>query len=348
MKKSLLTVLSLVIFALISCKNDSNISPKSKNKPKLYYPNGVAIDAVGNMYIADYNYFIIKVTPEGVATTFAGNSTERGYKDGQGVNARFDYLGGICVDATGNVYVSDKGNNRIRKITPEGLVTTFAGNDSNKSIDGIGADASFADPFPIAADKNGNIYVGDRVSNKIRKITQAGVVSTLAGGGPGSGMYNGAEDGQGVNASFETLQGLSIDAEGNVYVADANSNRIRKVTPSGLVSTFAGSNTAGDVDGQDINARFSFPAGIAVDTNGNVFVADFSNHKVRKITPSGLVSTYAGSSTIGNTDGASANATFNQPFAAATDLAGNLYIVDDRNVSIRKISTNGIVSTVYK
>jgi len=185
----------------------------------------------------------------------------------------------VAVDQTGNVYVGDTGNHRIRKITQSGVVTTLAGSGKEGAADGVGTEASFKIPLGIALDSLGNIYATDVGNNKIRKIAPNGFVSTL-GGSEKAGSSNGSPKAPEFNTA-----GLAIDAIGNIYVADYAGNRIQKITPSGSVTTLAGSGNKGGEDGFGTAATFNFPWGVAVDSIGVVYVADQHNHKIRKIFP---------------------------------------------------------------
>lgn len=246
---------------------------------KFYCPQGVATDALDNIYVADScNNKIRKITPAGVVSTLAGSDLQ-GFADGIGASAQFFLPIGVATDASGNVYVADQFNNKIRKISQTGVVTTLAGSTQGFA-DGTGAAAQFDNPIGIATDISGNVYVGDIVNYKIRKITPAGVVSTLAG------STQGFADGIGAAAQFYYPFGVATDATGNVYVADNNNNKIRKISPTGVVTTFAGS-TQGFADGTGATAQFSNPQGVATDALGNIYIsnfADFSNHNIRKIT----------------------------------------------------------------
>ena len=292
-------------------------------------PTGVATDAAGNVYVADnYNHSIRKITTMGVVSTLAGSSSP-GVTDGTGVLARFYYPSGLATDAAGNVYVADTYNNKIRKITPAGVVSTLAGSTYGFA-DGTGAAAQFKSPQAVATDASGNVYVADTANNKIRKITPAGVVSTLAG------STNGYADGTGAAAKLNGPRGVATDATGNLYVADYYNNKIRKISPVGVVSTLAGS-TNGYADGTGAAAQLNYPIGVATDAADNVYVGDWGNNKIRKITPAGVVSTLAGS-TRGFADGTAAVAQFNNPAGVATDAAGNVYVADVDNYKIRKIT----------
>jgi sugar lactone lactonase YvrE len=279
--------------------------------------------------------------PNVTVSTFSGVNLTRGNTDGQGTGASFDSPSAIAIDASGNAYVADQVNNEIRKITPQGLVSTFAGLAASGSANGQGTSASFFWPSGIAIDASGNLYVADEENNLIRKISPEGLVTTLAG----SGLYS-STDGQGTAASFAAPQGVAVDASGNVYVADSGNNLIRKITPGGLVSTFAGSTSSGSADGQGVAAGFKKPTGITVDANGNIYVADFSNNLIRKITSGGLVSTLAGSTKSGSVDGQGAAASFNNPSGIAVDVSGNIYVADYENNEIRKVTSEGLVTTL--
>jgi len=242
-----------------------------------FFGLGVAVDANGTVYVADtFNNKIRKITAAGVVSTLAGTGAQ-GSADGAGAAATFNFPYRVAVDANGTVHVADTNNRKIRKITA-GVVSTLAGTGAQGSADGAGDAATFSSPFGIAVDANGTVYVMD--ANKIRKITGAGVVSTLAGTGA-----QGSADGAGAAASFSNPSSIAVDANGNVYVADWGNNKIRKITAAGVVSTIAGTGTAGSADGVGAAATFDSPSGVAVDANGNIFVAEYFNNKIRKLTP---------------------------------------------------------------
>jgi len=288
---------------------------------------GVAVDAAGNVYVADnYNHRIRKVSPTGVVTTLAGST--QGYADGTGAAAQCNNPSGVAVDVAGNVYVADWGNNRIRKVSPAGVVTTLAGSTQGYA-DGTGAAAKFDGPVGVAVDAAGNVYAADSSNRRICKVSPAGVVTTLAG------STKGYADGTGAAAKFDDPAGVAVDASGNVYVADWGNNRIRKVSPVGVVTTLAGS-TRGYSDGTGASAKFSNPTGVAVDEAGNVYVADWGNNRIRKVSPAGVVTTLAGS-TKGYADGTGAAAQFSLPSCVAIDGAGTIYVGDHGNHRIRKI-----------
>ncbi len=304
------------------------------------YPLSVAVDGVGNIYVADANNNRIrKIVLSGEVTSIAGSDIS-GYTDGAGNIAQFSYPFGIALDGAGNAYVADQGNSRIRKITLAGLVSTFAGRGINGYVDATADIAQFNSPFGVASDGAGNLYVADVGNHCIRRITLSGVVSTLAGSG-----ISGYVDGVGSMAKFDNPYGIAVDKSGNIYVADSYNERIRKITSSGIVTTFAGSGSDGYADGAGTTAQFSFPNGIAVDGDGNVFVADRGNNRIRKITSLGRVTTFAGSGDRGYADGIGVTARFNNPTGIAVDDVGNVYVADQGNFCIRKITSLGVVTT---
>ncbi len=303
---------------------------------RFYDPSGVAVDSAGNVYVADTgNSTIRKVTLAGVETTLAGLAGSRGSADETGSAARFSNPNGVAVGSAGNVYVADTFNRTIRKVTPAGLVTTLAGlAGSSGSADGTGSAARFNDPYGVAVDSAGNVYVADYGNNPIRKVTPAGVVTTLAGLAGSSG----SADGTGSAARFYWPNGVAVDSAGNVFVADKWNDMIRKVTPAGVVTTLAGlAGSRGSADGTGSATRFNYPSGVAVDSAGNVYVADTVNSTIRKVTPAGLVTTLAGlAGSSGSADGTGSAARFNYPSGVAVDSAGNVYVADSGNNTIRK------------
>jgi len=300
----------------------------------------------GNLVFVEYASATLRqFAGNGDVSTLAGRGPQSGKIDGDASQARF-YLGqtGLSSDASGAVYVADQSNSRIRRVGSDGTVSTWAG-DVSGFVNGAARAALFSGPAAVARDLAGNLYVADAYNQLIRKISPAGIVSTLAGA-PGQ---SGSADGHGSEARFFQPSGIAVDANGTVFVADTFNQTIRKITPDGRVSTLAGkaSNQGSAADGQGEQARFSYPLGLALDAKGNLYVADQYNHAIRMITPDGKVSTFAGAlNSPAYADDQIPYARFNTPVALAFDGIGNLYVADQGNHLIRRINTAGIVSTV--
>ncbi len=303
-------------------------------------PGGAAVDAAGDVYVADTdNQVIRKITPAGVVTVLAGSPGVAGSADGSGSAATFDDPTGVAVDSSGNVYVADEGNDEIREITPAGVVSTLAGSPGVAgSANGTGSAASFYYPTGVAVDNSGNVYVADEGNEEIREITPAGVVSTLAG----SAGQMGSNNGTGSAASFAYPTGVAVDSSGNVYVADLANDDIRKITAAGVVSTLAGfPGWPGSSNGTGYAAKFYYPTGVAVDSSGNVYVAEYFNDEIRMITPAGVVTTLAGAvGQVGAGNGPASTATFDHPWGVAVDSSGNVYVADTGNDEIREITNS--------
>lgn len=372
---------------------------------RFYSPTAVAADAQGNIYVADEgNHVIRKVTVIGAVSTVAGRAGESGLVNGSGPAARFNEPSGIAVDASGNLFVADKANGAIRKITPQGEVSTFISNESiftsaqsagltnpiflgfpvslavnaigrvyvvsqgansiiqimqdgrvdllagNEGsilggfLDGTGAGALFSQPEGIALDITGNLLVADTGNNAIRKVTPAGVVTTVAGQGR---FRSGFVNGPAATAHLSEPRGIAADGAGNVYFADKNIACIRMVSAGGEVSTFVGEvGTHGDADGFGTAAKFSRVAGMAWSATGKLFIAESGNHTIRQATPSGQVTTLAGAASAGDRDGMGNLARFNSPSDITFDSAGNLYVADAGNGLVRKVGPNGLVTTL--
>lgn len=301
-------------------------------------PAFIASDSKGNLFVSDASDHVIrKITPAGVVTTFAGIAATTGSADNAtGTMATFNNPQGIVIDSNDNLFVADENNHTIRKITPSGAVTTFAGTaGANGSTDANGTSARFDTPEVLAIDSSNNIFVGDRGNLLVRKITSAGVVSTIAGTVGASGDT----DGVGTSASFGGMQGIAVDSSGNIFVADTQNQTIRKIDSSNNVTTYAGaSGVSGSADGSLTSARFQVPCGMVFDKKGNLFISDNDNHTIRKISKDGTVSTLAGSApTLGSVNGTGSAARFHYPLGLAVDPDNKLYVVDAYNYLIRKI-----------
>jgi len=320
-------------------------------------PDGLAVDHAGTIYVADTaNNEIRKITSAAVVTTLAGSApgSSEGSADGTGDEARFNMPSGAAVDGYANIYIADTANNTIRQVTPAGSVSTVAGlAGSQGTNDGAGSNAKFDRPASLAVDNGGNIYVADSYNDTIRLITPAGLVSTIAGQ-PGN---SGSVDGAGGAAQFDQPSAITVDGFGNVYVADTGNSTIRKIRPVGtnwLVTTIAGAaGHFGFANATNTNSAFSGPFGIAVDSAGNVYVADTFNDTLRKITPVGtnwVASTIVGQTGQGGSiDGSGASARLQSPYELAIDNAGVLYVADLFNSTLRRVTpsgTNWVVSTI--
>lgn len=279
---------------------------------------GLALDATGNVYVGDArNGLIRKVTVNGVVTTFAG-----------GAGTNFVTPSALVFDSVGNLYVTDAGAHNVRRITPAGAITTVAGSGTFASVDGTGTLASFKTPGGIVIDSSGNIFVGDAEAHVIRKISLAGAVTTFAG----TTDVKGSADGTGTAASFNDPSGLAIDAANNLYIADALNHKIRKITPAGVVTTLAGSGVAGSANGTGTAATFNLPVNLSIDAEGFLYVAEAQGNLIRKISPSGKVTTVAGGGTGGDTADTGAGALFHGPTSVVFDKSKTLYVADGNKV----------------
>jgi trimeric autotransporter adhesin len=311
----------------------------------LYYPSGVAVDASGNMYIADTDNKRIRLVTKstGIITTVAGNGT-RGYSGDGGLatSATLDDPSGVAVDASGNMYIADTDNKRIRLVTKStGIITTVAGNGTR----GYGGDGGLATsvalrrPSGVAVDASGNIYIADDENLRIRLVTKStGIITTVAG--TGSYGYSG-DGGLATSATFISPNGVAVDASGNIYIADTYNYRIRLVTKStGIITTVAGNGTRGysGDGGLATSAALGYPSGVAVDASGNIYIADYSNSRIRLVTKStGIITTVAGDGTVGYSgDGGDARlSSLSSPSGIAIDSSGNIYVTDSGNNRLR-------------
>jgi sugar lactone lactonase YvrE len=298
-------------------------------------PVGIVVEKSDTLLVSEQSNRVRKVTADGNVTTFAGSGANASV-DGNGTTASFTGLLGVALDASGNAYVAEGAGGRIRMITPTADVSTVAGSGVPGSADGIGTAAQFLAPDALAIDSAGNIYVAETTGCVIRKITQPGNNVTTLAGTSGTCAF---ADGQGAAASFNGPSGIAVDAADNLFVADAGNARIRMITPTGVVTTFAGSAATGTTDGTGSAASFVFPSGVAFDVEGNLYVVDAIAHLLRRITPAGAVSTLAGQANVGGAqDGIGAAATFNQPVGVAVGADGTIYVTDHMGNRIRKVT----------
>ncbi len=318
---------------------------------QLRIPSGVAVDAAGNLYIADSsNDRIRKVDSAGVISTIAGTG-ERGFGgDGDpATDAQLFSPYGVALDAAGNLYFTDTANHRIRKVDSTGTISTIAGTGEG----GFGGDggpavqAQFTYPRGIATDGAGNLYIAGSVNHRIRKVDAAGTITKFAGGGEITFSGDGGPAG---GAQLRSPSGVAADAAGNLYIADRNAYRIRKVDSSGVISTIAGTGESGfgGDGGPATDARLTYPGAVAADAAGNLYIAEDSDHRIRKVDSAGVITTIAGTGErgFGGDGGPAVQAQFTYPRGIAADSAGNLYIADQVNDRIRKVDSTGTISTI--
>ncbi len=365
-------------------------------------PVGVVQDSAGNIYTSDQpSHTIRKISVDGQVTTFAGLAGQEGSADGVGAAARFARPAGMAIDSAGFLYVADNNNHTIRKISPSGVVTTFAGASGQPgAVDAVGVAARFAFPTGLALAPNGDLYVADG-NPSVRKITPSGTVTTFAGGG--AGPVGTSVMGNGIAARFQGIGAITVDALGVVYVAEYGSGIIRKfnnlgealpwgsaidglvqglrypaalgvqssgdvlvvqsgiftsgpnfstnfssivkVTPAGTIQTYAGDDVSGSEDGPGNTARFRRPKGLNSSSNGSFIVADTENYAIRKLDASGIVSTVAGGSGLGSSEGLGAAARFFNPVGIAPSPDGGIYVADNSPPKVRKINSSGAVTT---
>jgi sugar lactone lactonase YvrE len=295
------------------------------------YPYAVAADAAGNLYVADYrNHRIRKVAADGTVSTLAGSGTA-GYAEGQGAEAQFSSPRGLTIDADGNLYVVDTGNARIRRVTPDGTVTTFAGNGTAGFFDGPAEEAQFNDPRGITVDPEGTVYVADTGNHRVRRITPEGTVTTFAEL-PGPDKVQRPSE-----ARLSGPYGVAADAEGRVFVADTTSNTIQLIAADGTRSVYAGNGSWGDTDGQPVQASFRSPVALALDATGNLYVADCFSHRIRLVAPDGAVSTVAGDGTPGLRDSGRLQSRFFGPYGLTLVGEKRLVVADTSNQVLRTV-----------
>jgi sugar lactone lactonase YvrE len=296
-------------------------------------PSGLAVANDGTVFVVDRgNHMIRRISPEGVVSTVAGSGAA-GFADGQGTAASFSDPHGITIAANGSLFVTDTFNHRIRMITPQGYVSTVAGSTAGFA-DGNRTTAQFNVPHSIQFASDGSLYISDHHNHRIRRISPLGIVSTVAGNGQGSSI-----DGQGASATFKFPKGLAIDQNDIIFISDGDGDRIRRMTTDGQVTTLAGSGNSAFADGQGTNASFSGLSGVAVSSNQFIYVTDWNNYRIRKITYSGLVTTIAGTgSPTPFLDGFGSVATISTSQGVTVSPNGTLFVSDFGNNRIRRIS----------
>ncbi len=283
------------------------------------------------------------VTPAGIISTIAGNGTVgSGGDGGAATSAQLNQPVGVAVDAAGNIFIADQHNNRVRMVSSKGIITTVAGSKAGFSGDGgAAASAQLSNPGGVAVDRAGNLFIADGGNNRVRMVNAAGIITTVAGGAPGFG----GDGGPAISAHLASPGDVTVDENGNLFIADQGNYRIRRVNPAGIINSVAGTSD----DGRPASfAQFFFPNNIAADGAGNLFIADTDMHRIRKITPDGILTNVAGNGSSGfsGDGGPASQAQLRYPAAITVDAAGNLFIADTRNDRVRKVTPNGIISTV--
>ncbi len=317
-------------------------------------PTDVAVDIAGNLFIADtYNERIRKVSSGGVIATVAGSGAyppdpSLYQEGGPATSAPLNTPQGVAVDTAGNLFIADWGNHRVRKVTPGGIITTVAGGGPHWPTEGLATAATIIAPVGLAVDAAGNLFIAESSWNAVCKVTPSGVISVVAGF---YGHGFGGDGGQATSARLDSPFGVAVDTAGNLLIADYGNNCVRMVTPGGIISTVAGMG----FDKANVSyglpptfANLYYPAGLVADSAGNLFIADTNNNRIRKLTPGGIISTVAGNGAqgFGGDGGPAISAWLNAPGSVTLDMAGNLFIADTNNNRIRKVTPDGIISTV--
>lgn len=316
---------------------------------ELYFPEGIAFDKVGNLYIADsYNSRIRKIDTLGIITTVAGTGSNGFNGDGGlATAAQLYFPSDVAFDSYGNMYICDTHNDRIRKVNTSGIISTVAGNGFNSPNNGgFAGDGGYATsaelywPGFVKFDMMGNMYISDDLNDRIRKVNTAGIITTVAGAGNGGYVGNGGVPATTANLTSST--GTTTDGMGNLYISDGDFNQVKVVDTSGIINAYAGNSNFGSSGdgGTAILAELAAPLGLAFDFSNNLYVADNYNSKIRQINSSGIITTIAGSGSWGYSgdSGLATLAKLNQPFTIAFDKSGNLYISDEYNHRIRKVT----------
>ena len=328
-------------------------------------PSDIALDAAGNVYITDPGNLRVRKLSAGIVSTIAGTGLAYSTDGGPAAAAQFVDPMGLAVDASGNVYIAEPGGNRVHKVSPQGTITTVAGNGTvgDSGDGGLATNAQMYGPWGVAVDGSGNLYISDRANNRIRKVSADGIITTLAGSGAIG--YTG-DGGPAIDAALNQPMDVAVDAQGNVYFVDTyesvpycfcwpigvlyhtGETTIRKISTDGTITTVAGNTGLGYAgDGNPATLAEIQPTGVAVDSNGNLYIADQGNNRIRMVTAGGIITTVAGNGTAGyaGDGGAAVGAQLNKPTRVAVDSKGNLYIADQGNSRVRMVS-GGIVTTI--
>src|SRR5688572_17369791 len=318
---------------------------------RLAFPWTLAMRADGTLFVGDLgNIRVRTVNPAGVIATFAGTGVQVSAGDGgPATSASFVFPQDIALDAQGNLYVADTAAHRIRRVNAAGVISTIAGNGTF-GFSGDGGPATLATlalPRGLSLDTSGNLYIADSGSNRIRRVSPSGTITTIAG--TGQPVFAG-DGGPAAGAAVSGPLGVALDDTGQIFIADTDNRRLRRINSSGVITTLAGNGSASALQDGALatNAGLSFPGGLAVDAAGNLYIADVSNQRVRRIRPDGIISTIAGNGVSGYSGdgGPGTSARLSFPLGVATDRAGNVYIADRNNHRVRRVDPSGVITTV--
>jgi uncharacterized protein (TIGR03437 family) len=312
---------------------------------------GVAVDSQGNVYGADSdNNLVVQINPQGIIRVVAGNAIGGFSGDGgpaTSASLSLGFASGVALDSSGNLYIADTYNGRVRMVSANGIITTVAGS-GNYGFSGDGGpatSASLENPTGIVVDTSGNLFISDSYNNRIRKVSANGVIVTIAG----NGSYGSTGDGgPATSAGLSNPNGLAVDTSGDLFIADTNGNKVRKVSASGVITTVAGCGCTGGADGGPATSASMYPTAVTLDSFGNLFIADADTSRARKVSPNGLITTVAGNGIEGfsGDGGPATSASLNYPEGIAVDASGNLFIGDGDNDRIRRVSAGGVITTV--
>jgi sugar lactone lactonase YvrE len=313
-------------------------------------PHGLAVDLNGNLLIVDYgNNEIRRVDAKGIITRIAGSTVGAGPDGGAAITAGLAHPRSVAVDAKGNFYISDFNNNCVWKVSPQGIITTLAGTrvPGFSGDGGSAAAAQLSGPHGITADAAGNVYIADSKNNRVRRVGSDGIIVTVAGNGQ---LGAAGDGGPATVAVVGPPSAVALDGAGNLYISQQTTHTIRRVSPSGIITTIAGTGTAGysGDGGPATQAQMRSPIGIASDSAGNLYIAEQPNNIIRKVSAAGIITTVAGNGTqgFGGDGGPATNASLDGPFGVAVDRAGNIYLTDSRNDRIRWVHRDGTITTV--
>jgi sugar lactone lactonase YvrE len=335
---------------------DSDVPGGPATSAMLDSPSGIAIDSAGNLFISERSSIRKVSASSEIISTVAGSPNccgdiivigDQNVGDGGPATSAQLTTSGVAVDSAGNLFIADRGYNRIRKVSTSGIITTVAGNGSY----GYGGDggpstsALLYDPYGVAIDSSGNLFIADTFNSSVRKVSTSGIIITVAGNGTYG--YSG-DGGPATSAQLSSPRGLAVDSAGNLFIADSGNYRIRRVSSSGIITTVAGNGTygySGD-EGPATSAQISSLCGLAVDSAGNLFIADSGNRRIRRVSSSGIITNVAGNGSreYSGDDGPATSAELGGPIGVAVDSAGNLFIAGGG--SIRKVSSSGIITTI--